>query len=447
VDKSDKEIWSNLNERADQFEMPVEDFVWDAIESDLFPQSKRRGLFFWLKTSIGLLFIGLLAAASIVLFTPSKDVLSQQKMVRENENKLHVSQHKFTEKTTTFEKDQSELGDNHVQSTSLEAESTQNKQTAPHFTTNKSQPFTQRSSPILYTTLNKNQETATQNERAALNKQDEQENARRSEELEGEAAASNQEMLDTDRVDVEKDPPHADAEAAIEFVDTTNRNVGIDSIHETDYQAENAPNNFSRFSILLRGGIGESFRILTSSSHQELIAHKNDHETFGGCFNAGLDVQFKLNDRFILRTGLGYKFYSDKYDFQHDLISHRTRNDYQYIQIPLIFGYSLWSNKRSSLFLLGGGNANLLSSAQSSWIDPSLLIPVIHSSQGSGTPFRSITSAINLGVDFNTKIGDRFNLHIIPSVDSFINSIYKRETDLTELPYSFNFDIGLSYQF
>lgn len=445
MSRSDKEIWSNLSEQADQFELPVEDFVWDAIESEVFPQKKKRGFFFWFKIGAGLLFIGLLTAASLLIFSYPDGGQTQQKKFLEDKNKMVHHAHSFTQEIIETETNDTERTDKDLNKTSLTTRSYSAPQTGSHFTAinankaNENKPITSTNA------LRKTEEPASNNQMMTLNDHTEWSIATSTEQGNRTTTQANEADKDADTIHAISPPPSVEM---VEKEDTDSiQNLSMDSVNIINNSSDDPSKASSRFSILLHGGVGESFRILTSSSHHDLIVHKNDHETFGGCFAMGAVVQFKLNDRFILRTGLGYKFYSDKYDFQHDLISHRTRNDYQYVQVPLIFGYSLWSNNRSDLYLLSGGNANLLRSAQSSWIDPSLLIPVAHSSQSTNTPFRSFTTAITLGLDYNFQISDRLKLHFIPSVDSFLNSIYKRETDLNELPYSFNLDIGISYNF
>lgn len=446
MNKSDKEIWSNLSEQADQFEMPVEDFVWDAIESEVFPQTKKRGFFFWFKWGVGVFFIGLLTVASLLLFSHPADEIDHHKRLSAHKNAITRHSQSIALASNETETIESNAIETNVQTTSLATHSPSVQQTRPQITATHSPVLTENRPPSTTNVLDKNEEPVPTNQMADLTIQNGVSTTTAAEPLKSPSVEASEKEIDSDTSQVLSAHSEA-ATTAIDDLDSTEGLSSIDSIIPVNDLHKNAAKESSRFSILLHGGFGESFRILTSSSHHDLIVHKNEHETFGGCFAAGADLQLKLNDRFILRTGLGYKFYSDKYDFQHDLISHRTRNDYQYLKIPLIFGYSLWSNDRSNLYLLGGGNANLLSSAQSSWIDPSLLVPVAHSSKSTNTPFRSYTTAITLGLDYNLQISNHFKLHFMPSIDSFLNSIYKRETDLNELPYSFNLDIGISYNF
>ena len=446
MNNNDTEIWSNLSEQADQFELPVEDFVWDEIESEVFPQKKKRGFFFWFKIGSGVFFIGLLTAASSLLFSHPTDEIDHQKRLKVHKNEMTRHSQSFAPASIETEPIESNAIETNVQRTSLATQSPPVQQTRPQFTTRTSNVLTENRLNSSTNTSVTNEALEPVNQLADLYDQNELSTATLTEPLKHVSVETSEKEIDSDTSQVLSAVSEA-ATAAIDNSDSTEALSSNDSIIPVNDLLENAAKETSRFSILLHGGVGESFRRLTSSSHHELIVHKNDHETFGGCFAVGADLQFKLNDRFILRTGLGYKFYSDKYYFQHDLISHRTRNDYQYLKIPLILGYSLWSNNRSNLYLLGGGNANLLSSAQSSWIDPSLLVPVAHSSQSTNTPFRSYTAGITLGLDYNLQISHHFKLHLIPSIDTFLNSIYKRETDLNELPYSFNLDIGISYNF
>lgn len=457
MSKNEKEIWSKLSEQADQFEMPVEDFVWDAIEKETFAEKKKRKGFFGWKISVGIFLLILFPVAYALLFSPY-DLL---------ENRQAKTQHKYQEwhsqKQTSTNTLKAGLNGLDVD----EAEANEPLKEIPSQALLSSNQISPYGSSLISTNFN-----ATKNSGSDVLKdvKDDIEtpiapsnvdlNIASTKSANStidtalmplEVLASNSEITERHPLDdsVLNDRVNADSNV----IETESTEIQLVNFEKTDTDGlaveveKKSSRELSRLSLLLRGGAGESFRLLSSLTHHDLIAHKNEYETFGGCYAAGLDIQYDLNNRFIIRSGIGYKFYSDKYDFQHDLISHRTRNDYQYVQMPIIFGYAIWSNQKSRLYLLGGGNVNLLTSAQSSWIDPNLLIPVAHSSNSNNTPFRSVTGALTLSLDFNVELSDHIKLHFIPSFDSFINSIYKRSTDLNELPYSMNMDLGISYQF
>lgn len=247
----------------------------------------------------------------------------------------------------------------------------------------------------------------------------------------------------------ENEIPIADSINGVEVIlpDTTiTESISINSTEVTKIEVKDNKKK-KPFSIMLTGGVGTSFRTLRSNTHGDLVIHKNDHETFGNAFDVGINVQFDLNSKLFLRSGFNYKFYSDKYDFHHDIIVHTTRNDYQYIQVPLSLGWRALNFGKSDLSLIGIGKWSRLYAAQSSWVDPSLLTPVAHNHQGGDTPFRKSTFGIGLVLDYRVQLSEKWNFHFIPGIDCFASSVYKRSTDIYQRPYALNADIGISYNF
>lgn len=452
--KSEKEILTNLQERADQFEMPVEDFVWDAIERENFPKEKKRRSLFWWKLGASVFLIGLITSILTSQYgiqdttetTGEKTVVYKpiEQRSATNEASPPITQALTLANPVTADaplKSQVSVDQKKSIVNSKDDNNNNNNENALDFSkANKPSSLkTDSDSPKSILDSNSGRVAAESIELSSKTDSDFENSA-------VDTFESNISESNLPRADIQKSSSSKGETETVSEKDSKNK-VTNSTLPEEAILVDNDTKKDTRFAILIRGGFGESFRILSSNMHQDLIAHKNDHESFGGCFAGGIDFQFPLSERFILRTGLGYKFYSDKYDFQHDIITHRTRNDYQYMQIPLIVGYSVLNRPKSELLILAGGNANLLSSAQSSWVDPNLLVPVAHSSDSNNTPFRSFTGAITLGLDYNVQLSKNFRLHFIPSVDTFFNSIYKRETDLNELPYSFNMDVGISYNF
>jgi hypothetical protein len=445
MDKSEKEILNKLRRQADQFEMPVEAFVWDAIQKEVAPQKKKRRFGFWWIGGAAIL------AASIffILGYALKKQTSKNKLTTAKERLIITPalNHKLlgsVAKVVQYPAQRFNSLQNTEMQSLIEAEELQND--------NSLRSIAQRTNSFKRSTLTPSITISNVNNAITEKNQDEELTFNNAEDK----LVVIKNGLDAARV-LEVEVKTKNDRDTLSLITSTIDNVPTetDSISDEEVSAvleaiaDTIPQkkNTRSFTLLLHGGVGESFRSLKSSTHHDLITHKNEHETFGECFEIGLDAQFKLGNRFIGRTGLGYKFYSDKYDFQHDLIKHTTRNDYQYLQVPLIVGFNLLPRPKSNLYLLGGVRANLLSSAQSSWVDVDALAPVAYSNASTNTPFRSVTAAVNLGLDYNFSFTDKFSIHFIPSVDAFLNSVYKRQTDLNQRPYSVNIDLGISYNF
>lgn len=420
---SEEEILIKLNSQAEQFEMPVEDFVWDAIQKETFNDSpKKRGLFWWI---FGVALAVLIAA---ILYRFNFKLASINNVDQD-----------YTEAFQVFNEDG-------LLDFTARVEDQQN------WSVKKQIGFegkAKRKRKRLHeTNLKGNLSIAVEANQIRINESFRE--VVKIEELEAVIAENELDKLNDPQVEkislVQNFIPQLMNISPKPILNSANNNLTLPkNVVATNPISKKKSNR--GFTLLFHAGLGESFRILNSGVHHDLISHKNDHESYGNCFEIGLDAQFKISKRFIGRTGIGYKFYSDKYDFQHDLITHTTRNDYQYFQMPFLLGFKALGRSKSKLFILGGVKANFLFSAQSSWVDLAALAPVAHSNNSTNSPFRNVTGAINMGLDYNYELTNQIRLHLIPSAETFVNSVYKRNTEINQRLFSFNLDVGISYTF
>jgi hypothetical protein len=432
MSEREEDITNKLRSQSQEFQLPVEEFVWDAIEAGIAepPQRKKRG-FIWLFILAGLF------ATSLVLAFFIQGVGEKNQFARLNQSTSGLANKSNPTKSNviidTVNATESESRDKAIAEVS-DASLAQNQ--------------------VNQTNSSKNQKIkpdgATQNN-----------SSKSSGENKNEILTSNALVSIENNTNLTQEDSEPEVDQAPKITPVREDDL-VDKKNDSSKTAENttsAPQPDSTkliaetskdklpFKLLAYGGLGESFRTLKSDSHSLLVDHKNEHETYSACYEIGLLADFGLSPTLFLRTGIAYKFYSEKYDFQHDLITHRTKNDYQYFQVPLRLGWNVLQTKRSSLGLIGGIQANILFSAQSSWVDPTSLTPIAHNTLGTSSPFRSMTGAVNFGIDYSLLLAKKWRFHVIPSVDRFAYSVYKRNTDLNQKPYSFNVDVGFSFCF
>lgn len=434
MSEREEDITNKLRAQSQEFQLPVEEFVWDAIEAGIAepPQRKKRG-FIWLFILAGLL------TTSLVLAFFIQGAGEKNQFARLNQyasglvNKSNpTTSNVIIDTVNTAESDNDENSIAEVSNAQLG----QNRVNQTNTTKNqkiKSDGITKNNSSKS-NEANKN-ETLAGNELAVVSKENN----------------TNLTLKDNDP-GVDSAPqiiPVIEDDLVEEKSDSTKNDENTTSVPQPDSTSIVAKTSKDKlpFKLLAYGGLGESFRTLKSDSHSLLVDHKNAHETYSACYELGLLADFGLSQTLYIRTGVSYKFYSEKYDFQHDLITHRTKNDYQYFQVPLRLGWNVLQTKRSTLGLIGGIQANVLFSAQSSWVDPTSLTPIAHNTLGTSSPFRSMTGAVNFGIDYSLLFAKKWRFHVIPSVDRFAFSVYKRNTDLNQKPYSFNVDVGFSFSF
>lgn len=434
MSEREEDITNKLRAQSQEFQLPVEEFVWDAIEAGIAepPQRKKRG-FIWLFILAGLL------ATSLVLAFFIQGAGEKNQFARLNQSTLGLA-NKSNPTTSNVIIDTVNATESDNDETSIAAVSnaqlTQNRGNQTKNSKNqkiKSDGITKNNSSKSNES-NKN-ETLAGNELAAVSKENYTNSAINDSDLGVDSAPQIIPVIEDDLVE--------------EKSDSTKNDENTSSVPQPDSTSIVAKPSKEKlpFKLLAYGGLGESFRTLKSDSHSLLVDHKNAHETYSACYELGLLADFGLSQTLFIRTGISYKFYSEKYDFQHDLITHRTKNDYQYFQVPLRLGWNVLETKRSTLGLIGGIQANVLFSAQSSWVDPTSLTPIAHNTLGTSSPFRSMTGAVNFGIDYSLLFAKKWRFHVIPSVDRFAFSVYKRNTDLNQKPYSFNVDVGFSFSF
>lgn len=450
---AEEDILKGLKAKGEDFAMDVSDGLWAEIEKEIAPKDtrKKRGWLFWFSFgAIGL--IALLTTFFVWTNTEQKELVFKDGANKLNKKpwELNVDAEMGTNSTTVAEKP--------GQSNVVQGSQDQNTPTDQerHFAA------TSEISPKVDERVSA---TADEKDTGSLKVEGEEkneltsatENVLLSAEASSVAASSEadeSEVTTTNQVDTIHQENSEKAQA-VPLTDTTKRtlsNVTADTTYES-LEEENAPiekvepAKKKPFSVMLTAGIGNSYRTLKSDVFHSLVEHKDAHESFGRAFKAGLIFDWSFKERWSLRTGFVYSHYSEHYAFHHDVIDHVTNNDYNYFKIPLRIRYRFASYKRFDFSVIPGCSWNVLQTAQSSWVDPTMLEPVAHSNADEVTPFRSGTFGLSLSLEGRFKLSEKWSFHLIPGVDGFAHSVYKRNTELIQRPFAFNGKVGLSYQF
>ena len=201
------------------------------------------------------------------------------------------------------------------------------------------------------------------------------------------------------------------------------------------------------FRVMPFVGYGMSNRKLSSKDLDELVTHKDDHESASTSNRLGLRLNYEFNNKSFVGAGLEYTSYGEHYNFQHDIVTHETDNKYQYMQVSLFYGQHIWGRKKHDLFALVGAKWSILDKAQSSWVDTEQLEVVSHNNRGLGQPFRNNTYVIFGGLEYQYQLSNRFRLHAFPVYDRFLSSVYNAQTDLDQKQFSMSLNVGLSFGF
>ncbi len=464
-----------LKQKLEKFELPVEDFVFEAIQTEVAPASSKpqKGIWFWtvLIGSVVIVFVGLLFFLGPFDEPAAQDPGKTPGNVEVNEPQVAVPYG-----TTENEAPVTSLQNNKVQ----EGEDVEPSGPQSEKGKAKLEPATQPralgTSEILASSANVPQKESTQ---AAG------QNALSQKASDG---SSGQDIPDLKEHSSGLENPEKNA---LTGEGTSILGTGMvvdrhlpDEIAVTDTLRNNSANNFpsqpepegsgeavvvdnptdstgisgeglrleekaptTKFGLQAFGGVGFSYRILRSPANEALQAHKNEHERYGLSFSFGLGGRYYFTDALYAGAGFGYASYSERYAFHHDSISHSTANTYNYIQVPFTLGVRLFERDRLALYGQVGIVWNVLTEAQSSWVDPHSLSAVSHSNTGPMHPFQENAFQSTLGLDIAFKLNAHWQVNLMPNASIFLNSVYLQSTNLDQKPYAGSLHIGVTRRF
>lgn len=466
-----------LKQKLEGFELPVEDFVFESIEAEISPvatpSKRKRGVLLWAIAGAMLPILITLLVVFNPFETPSLENSNNElEKIESTESEL-----KLLRKDTSALKVASEKNRlNNIKPNNNQEGAEENLSNIKQ-TTRSTAAFNTLGQPAIVSTKKMKQATILNGSDKGLlnlspnqNNQNIAENLSESQNITPNSLASNlngQANAVKDKTS-EKASAIADAsndnatnsiasyEATVpnlaEIVEPTSLDTS-DVVNENTNFSNNviAPKEeipaLSKFSLQALAGMGLSYRTLKNPAYKDLEIHKNENERYGVTYSLSLGAKYYINDVFYVGVGFGYASYSERYNFQNPTVSHSNINTYNYIQMPLTLGVRLFNTKRLALYGQMGMVWNSLTTAQSSWIDPTSLSPIGHSSMDQNHPFRENAFQSIIGIDIAIKLNNRWQLNLIPSANLFLNSVYLNSTNLDQKPYSGFLNIGVSRRF
>lgn len=202
-----------------------------------------------------------------------------------------------------------------------------------------------------------------------------------------------------------------------------------------------------RYITGVSGGIGISYRTLNSNVHHELVNHKNMAEHAAISSSAGVYGVARLYKHFGFKSGLTFLRVGERYHFENDHASHETVNTYSYLNLDLKLNQTLFCSGPLRLDFAVGTKVNLLTNAQSSWLDPHSFEAVFHENTGQHSPFRDynlVWSADFTSYYFFSRKGF---VGLTVEADRFHNSVYKDAVGLDQRPYAIQTYFNIGFRF
>jgi hypothetical protein len=254
--------------------------------------------------------------------------------------------------------------------------------------------------------------------------------------------------------------------------------VAIDSTKEknTGKTQENKTSEFSkiRFFIDLNGGLSSSYRSLKGTD--SIIVSRNDAEKKTTTYSGGVDFGVILKNKILVNTGIGIENKGEKYSYEGleakyvitgynynwDSLNQKldtvpiydtkpavqakaAQNKYQFLRIPVMFGYCFTFKEKWFVNPSAGVTINYLLSASSSWLDSSSRQYVYYNKSDHVFSSFSIAGRIQLDLGFN--INNNWSICVRPGYTRFFQSIYLKDDNKKLYPYSYDLNLGVTYKF
>jgi hypothetical protein len=277
----------------------------------------------------------------------------------------------------------------------------------------------------------------------------------------------------SDSLEAKKDTIVADTKKK---TDTVKQSLIKDPIKEN---AE--PRKFSFFAEI-NGGASQSFRTLTFESAYQSDSRNNEKPL--ATYNGGIDVGVLFKDKYQVSVGLGIDKKGEKYSYRgQDAQYHTTdtsyyvydtiidsvqyidstyitdthteqtkaaiaaksgHNSYQYIKLPIMFGYRFNLGEKWFITPNAGVVVNYLIKAQATWFDAETQQYITYSSRNLYNP---LVLAARAKIDIGFNINEKWSILLQPGYTRFLQSIYRKEEHFKQYPYSYDLNIAVRYKF
>ena len=243
----------------------------------------------------------------------------------------------------------------------------------------------------------------------------------------------------------------------------------------------------SVFYIEANGGLSQAFRMLENQS-----AFDRTGETPWFTYNAGIDAGVLFKNKYQMSIGLGidnkgekYKFFGKEAEYettvdqymeeisipivdtnnmdtigwyqdsvwvsdtntilvQTEIPAKSVTNSYQYVKLPIMFGYRFNVTDKFFITPNAGVLINYLVTAQATWYDPQLQQYIIYDTRDK---YRTIVLAARAKIDIGYSINEKWSILLQPAYTRYLNSIFRKEDYFKQYPYSYDVNMGIRYTF
>ena len=123
-------------------------------------------------------------------------------------------------------------------------------------------------------------------------------------------------------------------------------------------------------------------------------------------------------------------------------VAKTVSNNYQYLQLPVQAGFTVFPDKKLSYSVLGGMMANFFLSNELESASGEII-----TTRASDEIYRSMNWAATTGLRFNYRLSTRWNANLTGSYQKSVTSGFRSNQSLDSRPYLYGVSWGMRYSF
>lgn len=225
--------------------------------------------------------------------------------------------------------------------------------------------------------------------------------------------------------------------AAANFLNASNQQNGYGELvagtiwkDDNDDNAGNTPGTADAMNEVILGNKGND--VYTKKKHRQPV-------------KIGLSVNYRLTRRLTVGTGVVYSYLSSDLVSGSDNYNYTTRQQLQYVGVPLQLSYTLWQRKHWNVYATGGAMAEKCVKGRSE--TDYVVDAKVQSTQHDRLSENRLQYSVNAAAGLQVNATDHIGFYLEPGISyhfnnhSHITNIYK------DTPFNFSLGVGVRYSF
>lgn len=421
-----KEQWKdNLRKKMANHEMPAPDGLWDQLEvimasqdpADVAPKKRRGKVIFWLS--------GIGAAAAVLAFV----------LLNGNENTPVTTN---TIPTTTKTIQATNIAEAEAEESIITIENNESSAPSPQKIAKKSV-----STAIISNLTASNDTPVTETV-----------NVDTPEQKTAETVIENQSAVPSDTI----------SSVVVKKRNTTNGNTPSyprrtatdikESINSGRFSASVFASNLSSSSnSVMEPAQAVYYASLTSQYNDPLYYDNLLSDSYGSetdvdhrlPVKAGLSVQYQINDRWGVKSGLTYTYLSSHISSGNSDYSYEIEQRLSYLGIPLGATFNIWQNSRWRIYVAAGGMVEKCIDGKAD--TDNVINGQVISTEQTSVEIDKLQFSVNAAAGVQMNISSKLGIYVEPGLNYYFDNNSPVPTIYQDKPLNFNLELGFRFSF